>query len=334
MARRLVTVFGGSGFIGRHLVQRLAADGWTVRVAVRDTEGAAFLQPLGNMGQIIAVPCNVGHRLSVELALQGADAVVNLVGILHESGKATFQAIHVDGARTVAEAAAKAGVAKLVHMSALGADKASDSDYARSKALGEEAVRAAFPKATILRPSVVFGPEDDFFNRFAVMLRTFGVLPVITGDGFKLIRRAGGVSIDLYGSGGPKFQPVYVGDVADAFMVALHSDDAAGKTYELGGPEVMSMKQVHELIMKATERCALLVPLPFAMARLQAMVLQYWPKPMLTPDQVRLMRKDNVLTGKPGFEQLGITPTAPEVIVPTYLLRHKPLDKQWRMPTR
>ena len=332
MARRLVTVFGGSGFIGRHLVQRLAADGWTVRVAVRDTEAAAFLQPLGNMGQIIAVPCRVNHRLSVELAVQGADAVVNLVGILFERGKASFQAIHVEGARIIAESAAKAGVTRLVQMSALGADAASDSNYARSKAQGEEAVRTAFPKATILRPSVVFGPEDDFFNRFAVMLHTFGVLPVITSDGFKMVRRGGGITFDLYGSGGPKFQPVYVGDVADAIMVALHSENAVGKTYVLGGPEVMSLKQVHELVMKSTERCALLAPLPFALAKIQALFLQYWPKPMLTPDQVRLMKKDSVLTGKPGFDQLGIIPTAPEIIVPTYLRRHIPIEKQWHWP--
>lgn len=330
MARKLVTVFGGSGFIGRHLVQRLAADGWTVRVAVRDPEAAAFLQPLGNIGQIVAVPCRVNHPTSVALAVQGADAVINLVGILYERGKATFQAIHVDGARTIAEAAAKAGVGRLVQVSALGADKASDSAYARSKAEGEEAVRAAFPRATILRPSVVFGPEDDFFNRFAAMSRTFGVLPVITGDGFKLVCRGGGCGVDLYGSGGPKFQPVYVGDVAEAIRSALRSDIHAGKSYELGGPEVMSMKQVHELIMRATERCALLLPLPFALASLQAAVLQFMPKPMLTPDQVKLLKKDNVLTGKPGFEALGITPTAPEVIVPTYLLRHKPVEKQWK----
>jgi NADH dehydrogenase len=332
MARRLVTVFGGSGFIGRHLVQRLAADGWTVRVAVRDTEAASFLQPLGNVGQIVAVPADITHAASVELAMRGADAVVNLVGILYERGKASFEAIHVKGARTVAEAAARAGVAKLVHMSALGADKASESAYARSKAQGEDAVRAAFPAATILRPSVVFGPEDDFFNRFAVMLRSFGVLPVITADGFKIVRRGGTVSVDLYGGGGPKFQPVYVGDVAEAVMVALRSDAAAGQTYELGGPEVLSMKQIHEMVMKTTERCGLLAPLPFPLARLQAAFLQWWPKPMLTPDQVTLLKKDNVLTGKPGFDQLGITPTAPDVIVPTYLVRYKPVEKLWRNP--
>lgn len=332
MARRLVTVFGGSGFIGRHLVQRLAADGWTVRVAVRDPEAAAFLQPLGNIGQIVAVPCNLNHRTSVELAVQGADAVVNLVGILYERGKATFQAIHVDGARAIAESAAKAGASRLVHISALGADKASDSAYARSKAEGEAAVRAAFPAATILRPSVVFGPEDDFFNRFATMARTFNVLPVITGDGFKLVRRGNAYALDLYGTGGPKFQPVYVGDVAEAIMACLRSGTHAGQEYELGGPEVMSMKQVHELVMKTTDRCALLAPLPVWAAGIQAQFLQFMPKPMLTPDQVKLLKRDNVLTGKPGFEALGITPTAPEVIVPTYLLRHKPVEKQWRAP--
>ncbi len=330
MSRRLVTVFGGSGFIGRHLVRRLAAEGWTVRVAVRDPESAQYLMPLGNMSQIVPVAADVTHRKSVELAVHGAQAVVNLVGILYERGRGTFQAVHVEGARNVAAAAKQAGARRLVHVSALGADRGSESAYARSKAEGEEAVTAAFPEATILRPSVVFGPEDDFFNRFAVMARTLPVLPVFTNDGLRTRRTESGWEFDLFGSGGPRFQAVFAGDVAEAIMAAIKSADHAGRTYELGGPGVYSMKQVMELVKRETERDPALVPLPMTVAAINAFFLQFLPKPPLTPDQVKLLKKDNVLTGdKPGLEAFGITPTAAELVVPTYLKRHKPIESQY-----
>jgi uncharacterized protein YbjT (DUF2867 family) len=328
MSRRLITVFGGSGFIGRHLVQRLAHDGWTVRVAVRDPEAALYLTPLGKMAQIVPVAADVTKPELARAAVHGAQAVVNLVGILYERGRRSFQSIHVDGARIVAEAAAAEGVERLVHISALGADKDSESAYARSKALGEEAVKAAFPRATIIRPSVVFGPEDGFFNRFAQIARLSPVVPVITGKPFSLGKGGKPWAVDVFGGGGPKFQPVYVGDVAAAIMAALHDAAHAGRTYELGGPCVYSMKQVMELVMKYTDRRRLLVPLPTWVAAIEAVFLQFLPSPPLTPDQVRLLKRDNVLTGASGLEQLGIEPTAAEVILPTYLGRHQPIESR------
>ncbi len=320
MARKLAVVFGGSGFIGRHLIRRLAAAGYNVRAAVRDPVGAAFLKPMGEVEQVVPVFADITKPASVENVVAGADLVVNLVGILYERGKASFQAIHVDGARTVAQAAQAAGVKTLIHMSALGADKDSPAAYARSKAAGEEAVRAAFPGAVIFRPSVVFGPEDDFFNRFAAMTGWSPVLPVI-------VKAMPCPMRGLYRGGSPKFQPVYVGDVADAMMAAATmvsegKAEAQGQTYELGGPTVYDMKQVMELVERFTHRKRWLAPIPMGAARFKAVFLQMLPKPILTPDQVRLMERDNVLGGsKPGLEQLGVTPTAAEVILPTYMLR-------------
>ncbi|MBF0391361.1 MAG: complex I NDUFA9 subunit family protein [Alphaproteobacteria bacterium] len=326
MSRRVATVFGGSGFIGRHVVRRLAADGWVVRVAVRDPEAANFLKPMGDVEQIVPVRADIGDPESVRRAVHGAEAVVSLVGILYERGRRGFQAVHVEGAANSARAAAEAGSAALVHISALGADAKSGSAYARSKAAGEAAVRAAFPKATILRPSVVFGPEDDFFNRFAKLSSFTPVLPVFTKDGLK----PHGLSIDFFGSGGPKFQPVYVGDVADAVMVAIRDSRAhGGKTYELGGPTVYSMKRIMELVLEFTDRRRLLVPLPFMVGRIQAAFLKYLPSPPLTPDQMRLMETDNVLTGgTPGLEALGVEPTNAEAILPQYLARYRAIEEQ------
>lgn len=327
---RLVTVFGGSGFIGRHLVKRLTARGDRVRVAVRDIEKAMFLKPMGDLGQISLVPASVLDDASVSRAVEGADAVINLVGILAEGGKATFQRIHVEGAERVAKAAKAAGVKRFVQMSALGADEQSDSAYARSKALGEKAVRAAFPEATIVRPSVVFGPEDGFFNLFASMARLSPVLPFFT-DHAPAVRRGadGGFQLDLVGDGGPKFQPVYVGDVAEALMRSLEPMAPTGQTYELGGDEVLSMRDVMKLVSHETRRNRLVAPLPMWVANLQATFLQLLPKPLLTRDQVKLLRKDNVLSGaQPGLRDLGITPTTVEAIVPTYLSRYRSLHKQ------
>jgi NADH dehydrogenase len=301
MAARVITVFGGSGFIGRHLVQRLARRGWIIRVAVRRPDAALFLKPLGDVGQITPVAANLRHAGSVRAAVAGADAVVNLVGILYQGGKQRFDAVHAEGARTVAEAARAAGATRLIQMSALGADPASPAEYARSKAAGEQAAKAAFPGATIVRPSIVFGPEDGFFNRFAAMARFSPALPLI-------------------GGGRTRFQPVYVGDVAEAMACILDDDSTAGRVYELAGPTVYSFKELMELTLATIRRRRLLLPLPFWAATLQATFLELLPVPPLTRDQVALLRRDNVASpGALGLADLGITPTAPELVIPTYL---------------
>lgn len=321
MKDKLVAVFGGSGFIGRHLVQRLAAAGSRVRVAIRHPGEAAYLQPMGDVGQITPVQASVTHEASVRAAVAGADAVVNLVGILYEKGRWTFDAVHRDGAANVARQARDAGVAALVHMSALGADAGSHSRYAVSKAAGEAAVRAVFPNSVILRPSVVFGPQDGFFNLFASLARFTPVLPVF---GCPRPRYRGG-RLDIYGDGGVKFQPVYVGDVADAIMKGLSDRSCAGQTYELGGPGVYSFKEVMEMIMREIGRKRLLLPVPYFLASLQAGLLQLMPKPLLTADQVELLKTDNVVSGDlPGLVDLGIAPTGVEGIVPAYLKRYRP----------
>lgn len=321
MKGKLVTVFGGSGFIGRHLVQRLATAGARVRAAVRHPEEADFLKPMGNVGQVVPVRASVSHEGSVRAALDGADAAVNLVGILYQRGRRSFDAIHRRGAETVARAAREAGVERLVHMSALGADPESASKYARSKAAGEDAVRRAFPEASVLRPSVVFGPQDGFFNLFASLARVSPVLPVF---GCPPPRFRDG-RLDVYGEGGVKFQPVYVGDVADAMMVCLTDPHCAGKTYELGGPAVYSFKEIMDLVQRETRRKRLLLPIPYWLGTIEAAFLQLLPKPLLTVDQVRLLKHDNVLTGKhPGLKELGIKPVGAEAILPTYLDRYRP----------
>jgi uncharacterized protein YbjT (DUF2867 family) len=323
MARRVVTVFGGSGFIGRNVVKRLAAQGWVVRAAVRDPIAAEFLKPMGDVGQVTPLRADITNPQSVAMAVAGVDAVVNLVGVLYESGRASFDAIHVKGAANVAAAAKAAGVTRLVHLSALGADKNSESAYARSKALGEEAVLAAFPGASIVRPSVVFGPDDGFFNRFGKLAMVSPVLPVFTNDGFKPVCGESGCSIDLFGSGGTIFQPVSVADVAQAVVQMLDDGRHAGKTFELGGPRRYSMKEIMELVMASTGRRRILVPLPFGLGMLQAAFLQLLPSPPLTRDQVRMMKVDNVVRGgKPGLAELGITPTAAEAILPLYMKRY------------
>lgn len=320
MKGKLVTVFGGTGFIGRHLVQRLAARGARVRVAVRHPKDAAPLQPMGDVGQFAAVQASVTHEGSVRAAVAGADAVVNLVGILYESGRMTFDAVHRQGAENVARAAKHAGVGGLVHMSALGADPESHSNYATSKAAGEAAVREAFPEAAIVRPSVVFGPDDGFFNLFASIARFSPILPVF---GCPKPRFHDG-RIDIYGDGGVKFQPVYVGDVAGAIVKCIEDAACAGKTYELGGPAVYSFKQIMEMISRETGRKRLLVPFPYIIASLQAGFLQLLPKPLLTTDQVELLKLDNVVSGTlPTLADLGIDATGAEGIIPTYLDRYR-----------
>jgi len=303
MNTNLVTVFGGSGFVGRHTVRALAKAGWRIRVAVRHPNRAFFLRPLGAVGQIDIIKCDITDPDQVARALHGADAAVNLCGILFQGGQ-TFEDLQADGAANVAQAASAAGLGALVHVSALGADSESDSEYAVTKAEGEEAVREAFPKAVILRPSIVFGPEDGFFNKFAAMARFLPALPLI-------------------GGGRTRFQPVFVGDVARAIVTGLSRQD--GRTYELGGPAVYSFKELLQLILRETGRRRILVPLPFGLAMLKAAFLQILPKPLLTMDQVRLLKKDNVVSPTaPGLAELGITPTSVEAVVPSYLWRFHP----------
>jgi len=306
MSNELITIFGGSGFLGRHVIRKLARRGARVRAAVRQPNLAGYLKPMGDTGQIEPVQANIRYESSIRQAMRGADKVINLVGILHESGPQKFSRVQAEGADAIARAAAAEGVRKLVHVSAIGADAASPSLYARSKAAGEAAVRQHFPAATIIRPSVVFGPEDDFFNRFAMLARLLPALPLI-------------------GGGHTRMQPVYVGDVASAIIHALDDTTTDGKIYELGGPHIYTMKQIMEMVLQQTGRRRLLLPLPFFAARIQAALLQLLPKPLLTVDQVRLLEKDNVVSdGALGLKDLGVLhPTSAEVVLPAYLYRYR-----------
>ncbi len=326
MALELVTVFGGSGFIGRQIVQDLAARGVRVRVAGRDVTKAALLKPMGDLGQIAPLKVNVRDDAQVARAVEGADAVINLIGILYESGRRTFQAMHVDAPERIARLSHAAGVTRLVHMSALGADPDSTARYARTKAEGEAAVHRHFPEASILRPSVVFGAHDSFFNMFGAMTRLLPVLPFYVKDGFRSSRdEQGRPAIDLGGSGGPRFQPVYVGDVSAAALACLSDPAFQGRIFELGGPRAYNMREIMDLVVEQTERRTRVVPVPFWVARLQARALGWLPKPLITEDQVRLLETDNVVTGtRPGFEALGIEPAAAEAVLPTYMHRFRP----------
>ncbi len=304
MAERIATVFGASGFIGRYVVKRLAAQGYHVRVAVRDTEAAMFLKPMGAVGQVVLLHTSITQPEAVERAIVGAEVVVNLVGILAEKKPGDFKRIHEDAAGLVAGAAAAAGVKHLVQLSAMGASAASPSLYARSKAAGEAAVRHAFPAAVILRPSVVFGYEDGFFNRFARMAQLLPTLPVFAA--------------------GTKFQPVYVGDVADAVMAGLRPA-AAGKSFDLGGPQVMTMREILEYVQDKTDRLACMIPVPMWYLKIVAALLEKLPGQLLTRDQLILLGRDNVMApGAEGLPALGITPTPVDAVVPAYLHRYRP----------
>ena len=303
MNGKLVTIFGGSGFIGKTLVQHLAKAGYRVRVAVRHPNNALFVKPLGDLGQIHIAQANTRNKASVVAAGRGSDIVINLVGVLYESGKQSFQKVHVDGAGLIAEVSTQMGVDKLVHLSSIGADDEAASKYSRSKAAGEALVKENFPGATIIRPSIIFGPDDNFFNKFAAFAKMFRMLPVICGD--------------------TKFQPVYVGDVATAIENILSSDKAAGKTYELGGPKVYSFRELLEMVNKVTEQDVLLIPVPIQIAYFKAFFLGMLPNPMVTMDQIRSMEVDNVASGA-GLEDLGVNPTPVEAIVPNYLVHFKP----------
>lgn len=304
----LVTVYGGSGFLGRHVVRALAKRNYRIRVAVRRPELAGFLQPLGRVGQIHAVQTNLRHAPSVDAAARDAQVLINLVGILFERGRQRFSAVHTYGAEQVALAANAHG-AHMVHVSAIGADKDSPSAYGRSKANAEQLVLAAQPSTTIMRPSILFGPEDDFFNRFAALARFLPALPLV-------------------GGGLTHFQPVFVGDVATAIADAVDGKTRPGTIYELGGPDVRTFKELMQFILSTIERKRLLIPLPFFMANLQAMFLQYLPKPLLTPDQVELLRFDNVVSESAKSEGrtlqgLSVEPEPIEAIVPSYLWRFR-----------
>jgi uncharacterized protein YbjT (DUF2867 family) len=307
-AETLVTIYGGSGFLGRHLVRALAKRDYRIRVAVRRPDLAFHLQPLGRVGQIHAVQANLRHAPSVEAAARDAQVLVNLVGLLFERGRQSFDAVHAYGAEQVALAAGAHG-ARLVHVSAIGADEHSRSAYARSKAAAERLVLAAQPQAVIMRPSVIFGPEDDFFNRFAALARISPALPLV-------------------GGGATRFQPVFVGDVAAAIAEAVDGNAKGGTIYELGGPEVLTFEQLMRYVLATIERKRLLIPVPFFAAKIKAALLQYLPKPPLTPDQVELLRIDNVVSEAAKAEGrtlqgLGIEPEPLEAIVPSYLWRFR-----------
>eukprot|EP01037_Dinobryon_pediforme_P009460 gene9460-9540_t len=317
-APRLVTIFGGSGFVGRHLVRSFAKQGWRVRVAVRRPDLAFHLQPLGTVGQIQAVQANLRYPNSVASAMIGADLVINLVGLLTESGRQSFESVQVFGARAVARAAAAAGVPALIHMSTIGADINSPSVAAASRARGEAAVLEAFPNAIITRASVIFGPEDTFFNRFATLARILPVLPLI-------------------GGGETKFQPVFVGDIADAMVKLATGAGKPGTIYEFGGPEVASFKTLMHFVLAQTERKRLLAPLPFGLARGVALVTELAntvslgllpPEFLTTRDQVTLLESDNIVSAQAEAEGrtlrgLGITPSSYEAIAPAYLQRYR-----------
>ena len=304
-ASQVVTVFGGSGFLGRHIVRALVKRGWRVRVAVRRPNEALFLKTAGAVGQVAIMQANIRDEASVRKAVKGVDAVVNLVGILYESGKQKFSAVQAEGARTVAQAAAAEGVQKFVQLSAIGASSESEAAYAQSKAAGEAAVLEAIPQAVILRPSIVIGPEDDFFNRFAKMATLAPALPLV-------------------GGGETLYQPVAVQDVAQATCETLEDPNCGGKIYELGGPDIFSFKNLMEIMLSHTGQKRILAPLPFFAAQLISRFTQFLPSPPLTPDQVIMLRSDNIADENlPGLGDLGIAPTPIESVLPHYLSRFK-----------
>ncbi len=306
--QNLVTVFGGSGFVGVHAVRRLAKAGLRIRVAVRNPNLAHTMRLQGDVGQIDVVQANVRNEASLRRALAGATAAVNLVGILRETGRQGFQAVHVMGARTIAAAARAEGVTRLVQMSALGADPASAAKYLRTKAEGEAAVREIYPDAVVVRPSIIFGPEDRFFNRFAEMAQVSPVLPLI-------------------GGGIARFQPVFVGDVAQALALAVTAPEAAGQTYELGGPGVHSFRELMEMLLAEISKRRFLAPIPFPIAGLIGKagdLAGLLIEPPITSDQVAMLRTDNVVTGRyPGLTDLGITATTLDAVLASYLYRYR-----------
>ena len=308
-SEKLITIIGASGFVGRHIVRALAKRGYRIRAACRRPDLAGHLQPLGTPGQIMPVQANVRYPASLAAACDGAFAVINLTGVLYSAGAQSFDAVHVFGAEASAKAARAAKARVFIQMSAIGADENGASAYARSKAEGEKRARAAFPGTTVLRPSIVFGPEDDFFNRFAGLAKFAPALPLI-------------------GGGETKFMPVFVGDVAEAVARLIDRGEADGRTYELGGPEVLSFRQLMRFTLDTIGRNRLLVPVPWSVAKVQAMILGLLPKPLLTTDQVELLKSDNVVSEaarkeRRTLEGLGVAPRGIQGIVPGYLYRFR-----------
>jgi len=308
-SEKLITLIGGSGFVGRHVAQALARRGYRIRVACRRPDLAGHVQPLGTPGQVMPVQANVRYPASLAAVCEGAFAVVNLTGILYSSGAQSFEAVHVFGAEASARAAKAARARLFIQLSALGASPNSSSDYAKSKAEGETRAKAAFPGTIIVRPSIIFGPEDSFFNRFAALSRFAPALPLI-------------------GGGDTKFAPVFAGDAAEAIARLIDRGDADGTTYEFGGPQELTFKQLLQFTLDTVGRKRLLVPIPWAVAKLQAMILGLLPRPLLTTDQVELLRSDNVVSDdakrdRRTLEGLGIAPSGIEAIVPSYLYRYR-----------
>ncbi len=306
---KIVTIIGGSGFVGRHVARALAKRGYRVRVACRRPDLAGHVQPLGTPGQVMAVQANVRYPASLAAACAGAAAVINLPGVLASRGAQSFDAVHAFGAEAAAKAAKAAGAQIFIQMSALGADANSPSEYARSKAEGETRAKAAFAGTIVLRPSIVFGPEDNFFNQFAAMSRLAPALPLI-------------------GGGHTKYAPVFVGDVAEAIAILVDRGEASGKTFELGGPEIFTFKQLMQFTLDTIGRKRLLLPVPWTAAKILGSVLGLLPKPLLTADQVELLKADCVvseeaISGKRGLESLGIGPRSIQSIVPSYLYRFR-----------
>jgi uncharacterized protein YbjT (DUF2867 family) len=305
--KNLVTIFGGSGFVGTQIIQLLARKGYRVRVAVRRPDLAGHVKPLGGVGQVMPIQANIRNLESVQRAVKGAHIVINLVGIGYEAGKQRFRAVQTMGARNVAQASSAAGVTSLVHMSALGADAQSSSAYSRTKALGEAEVFAAFPNAVVIRPSIIFGQGDGYFNLLGSLVRMLPVIPLLGSK--------------------TRFQPIYVGDVAEAFVGAIEGKVKPGKVYELGGPEIETNRQLHERVLRDTLRSNLLVPVPAGVGKLMALPFALLPfKPLLTADQVDSLQADNVVSDAAVREgrslaAFGVTPTPMDAILPTYLWR-------------
>lgn len=311
MKRQVITIFGGSGFIGRYVVQKLVKSGAQLRIAVRNPDAAKFLKPCGQVGQVLPIRVDTRNKKSVRAAIDDSDVVINLIGILAETGKQTFQSVHVDTANYIAQVAKEQGVSQFIHISALNAAPKSHSKYAASKGLAEKKIKTQFPNATILRPSVVFGPEDHFLNLFAELARYSPVLPLI-------------------GGGRTKLQPVYVSDVAETIYQLILLDcqsrpnPYSGKIIELVGPKIYSWKQIWQFVLKETDRKRLLLPLPYVCARAVGSILQFLPNPIITPDQVKLIAQDNIATGKHStLSDLDIAPTSMEALAPSYLRRYR-----------
>ena len=303
---RTAVVFGGSGFVGRYVVQRMARRGWRVRVPTRDPERATFLRTMGAVGQVAPIFGNIRDEATTRAAVEGADYIVNLVGIMYERGRNTFGAAQYEGAKRLAKICLDMESPRFIQISAIGADLKSQAHYARSKAGAERAARDHYQETTILRPSVVFGPEDEFFNRFAQMARVSPVMPLI-------------------GGGQTRFQPVYVGDVADAIMACLDQPETVGETYELGGPRVYTFRQLLELMLEECHRKRRFMTIPWGLAKLQGTFLEWLPKPPLTVDQVEMLKRDNVVSGKEKtLSDLGIEATALEMILPSYMDVYRP----------